>query len=164
MRIVMIACIGKNRELGKNNNLIWHYKEDMRFFREFTTNNIVVMGRKTWESLPKRPLPNRKNVILTTSNIELPKGVSVYHNVFSLLNEYKNTTETLIVIGGASIYEQFLPFADELVLTEVNDTAKDADCFFPDYSDFHAIKDILKTDNFTIRVYKRNVRETEQVS
>lgn len=160
MKIKLIACIGKNRELGYDNKLIWHFREDMKFFKEQTLHKTVVMGRKTWDSLPVKPLPERSNIVLTRSKDVVPYSVVRYSNVIDFLKDYKNTEETCMVIGGASIYEQFLPYADELILTEVNESFPKADCYFPAFSDFHAIQDILKTEHFTIRVYTRNVKET----
>lgn len=143
--IKMIAAIGKNGELGKDNNLIWRIPEDLSFFREYTMNKWIVMGKNTFFSLPRR-LPNRKYIILSTtlnkdelkmfSAEEIKKGKTI--KIFSSLEEFwsfykKNSNEEFVVIGGAKIYSQFLPLSDELCLTEINDS-KPADAFFPKIS------------------------------
>lgn len=158
MIIEMIACIGKNNELGMGNDLIWHYKEDMQFFKKYTTGNIVVMGRKTYDSLPFPYLKDRVNIVLSRQRKDLPKEVLHFSNIFDLLETYKDTTEKLIIIGGGNVYKQFLPLADKLILTEVHKEEPKADTFFPDFrNDFTAQSNIMETEDFTIRVYTRNV-------
>lgn len=116
----MIACIGRNRELGKDNQLLFHFKRDMQFFRKMTLNSIVVMGRKTYESIGHF-LPERKNIVLSKeSNMTIEDIIEL------------SKLEDVWVIGGASIYSQFLPFAQELYLTEVEES-KEADVFFPSF-------------------------------
>ncbi len=129
--IVIIAAIGQNRELGKNNNLIWHLKEDLKFFKETTMNHKIVMGYNTFKSLPKL-LPKRKHLILTHQNIP-NEEVEVFSDFKELLNYLNNLNEDIYIIGGASIYKQFLPYASELLLTEIEAECKDADAYFPDF-------------------------------
>ena len=93
----IIAAIGKNRELGRDNKLLWSLKGDLKFFKEKTTNHTIIMGRKTFESLG-RLLPNRKHVVISSSN-NFPKEVDVYNNIESLLSHYKDTSEELFIIG-----------------------------------------------------------------
>lgn len=130
MAISMIAAIGKNRELGKNNDLIWHFKEDMKFFRETTTGNTVVMGRKTFESLP-HALPNRRNVVITTNKDYVAEGAEVVTSVEDALELTKN--DNVFIIGGGKIYNEFLKYSDKLYLTEIDDECPDADTFFPSF-------------------------------
>lgn len=131
MAISIIAAIGKNNELGKNNDLIWHFKEDMKFFRETTTGNTVLMGRKTFESLP-HALPNRRNVVVTKDKSYIAEGAEVFHSVEEALKSIEN--DNVFVIGGGMIYNELLPFCDKLYLTEIDDECPDADVYFPKFN------------------------------
>ena len=128
--LTLIAAIGKNNELGKDNTLIWHFKEDMKFFKENTIGKPIIMGRKTLESLPKL-LPNREHIVLTRSNIDIP-GVVVFHSKEDVLKYVSSFDKEFMVIGGASIYEQFIDNASTMLITEIDDECKDADVFFPE--------------------------------
>jgi dihydrofolate reductase len=128
MTINIIAAIGKNNELGKNNDLIWKIKGDMKFFKETTMGHTVVMGRKTFESLPK-VLPGRKNVVISTHSINNVE-IEVYKSIQDFLNNYNDTNEEIFIIGGSTLYEQFIDMANKLYLTEIDDTCK-ADVYFP---------------------------------
>lgn len=131
MAISIIAAIGKNNELGKNNDLIWRFKEDMKFFRETTTGNTVLMGRKTFESLP-HALPNRRNVVVTKDENYIAEGAEVFYSVEEALKSTEN--DNVFVIGGAMIYNEILPFCDKLYLTEIDDECPDADVYFPKFN------------------------------
>lgn len=138
--IKIIAAIGKNNELGKNNNLIWHFKKDLKFFKEETTGHKIVMGYNTFISLPKM-LPNRTHIILTHHTID-NKDVITFSNFEDLLKYLKTLNETIFIIGGSSLYKLFLEIADEIVLTEINDT-KDADVYFPKFDKKKYHKEIM---------------------
>lgn len=140
MSYSIIAAIGKNRELGKNNDLIWHLPGDLKFFRKITTNHTIIMGRKTFESLPKM-LPNRKHIVLTTKG-NFQSEVEVYKELKQILKTYKDTQEEIFIIGGASIYEQFLDYSDKLYLTEI-DAQEEADVYFPNFDKENYEKEIL---------------------
>ena len=129
MNISIVAAIGKNNELGKNNNLIWHLKGDMKFFRELTTNHVIVMGRKTFESLPKM-LPNRHHIVITSNN-NLNNEIEVFKNIESFLETYKDYEDEIFIIGGSSIYKSFLDYSNKLYLTEIDEECKNADVYFP---------------------------------
>lgn len=129
--ISMIAAIGKNRELGKNNDLIWHFKEDMKFFRETTTGNTVIMGRKTFESLP-HALPNRRNIVITQNANYVADGAEVVGSIKEAIVKTEN--DNVFIIGGGKIYAEFLPVADKLYLTEIDGECKEADTFFPEFN------------------------------
>lgn len=131
MAISIIAAIGKNNELGKDNDLIWRFKEDMKFFRETTTGNTVLMGRKTFESLP-HALPNRRNVVVTKDENYIAEGAEVFHSVEEALKNTEN--DNVFVIGGAMIYNELLPFCDKLYLTEIDDECPDADVYFSKFN------------------------------
>lgn len=127
--LVIIAAIGKNNELGKNNNLIWYLKEDLKFFKNQTTGKPIVMGINTFNSLPK-VLPNRHHMVLTSRDIILPEGIEIFHDKLSLMEALKQYDDVFI-IGGASIYKQFIDEADRLLLTEIDAIDKEADVYFP---------------------------------
>ena len=140
MSVSMIATVGKNLELGKNNNLIWHFKEDMKFFKDTTMGHTVVMGRKTFESLPKA-LPGRKNIVISSNAEYQAQGATVVTSVEEALQIADN--EEIFVIGGGKIYAEFLPYADKLYLTEINAECADADTYFPQFNKSEYIKEII---------------------
>ncbi len=150
--ITMIAAIGKNNELGKNNDLIWHIKEDLQFFKEKTMNKKVVMGIKTLESLPNL-LPGRKHIVLTRRNLELDPSILIIHSKEELLEYAKANEDELMIIGGASIYNQLIDDADTMYLTEI-DAEAEADCFFPEIKDNEWEKEILCTHDDNEPKYK----------
>ncbi|MCM1286150.1 MAG: dihydrofolate reductase [Acetobacter sp.] len=131
MTISMIAAVGKNSELGKGNDLIWHFKEDMKFFKETTMGNTVIMGRKTFESLPKA-LPNRKNIVITNNKNYKAEGAAVVNSPDEAIAIAEG--EEVFIIGGGRIYSYFLPLADKLYLTEIEAECADADTFFPQFN------------------------------
>ena len=129
MSYSIIAAVGKNNELGKNNDLIWHIKEDLQFFKNVTTGKTVIMGQNTFYSLPKM-LPNRHHVVLSENN-NFPPEVEVYHDLESLREYYDKVNEELFIIGGAYVYKQFVPLSDKFYLTEIDATCEDASVYFP---------------------------------
>lgn len=132
MNLSIIAAVGKNNELGKNNDLIWRFKDDMKFFKEMTMGHHMIMGRKTFQSLPKL-LEGRKHLVLTRSRIEFPKEVDVYGSVEEFLAAYQDSEEEIFDIGGATIYKELLEYANKLYLTEIESEDKDADVYFPKF-------------------------------
>ncbi len=130
MTVSIIAATGKNNELGKNNDLIWHLPDDLKFFKETTLGKAVIMGRKTFESLPKA-LPGRKNIVITTNKDFKAEGAFVAGNIDSALE--MTDTEEVFIIGGASIYKAFLEMADKIYLTEIEATDNKADVYFPEF-------------------------------
>ncbi len=156
--ITLIAAIGKNNELGKDNKLLWHLKEDLKFFKEQTIGKEVILGRKTLESLPKL-LPKRKHLVLTHQNLEENEQLQVFHSIEELQKYLQDKDEEVVVIGGAKIYQEFLPKANKLILTEI-DASKDADAFFPTFNKEEWQKELLCThqDNgitYSHIIYKR---------
>ncbi|MEG1995685.1 MAG: dihydrofolate reductase [Bacilli bacterium] len=129
MKLIIIAAIGKNNELGLNNDLIWHLKDDMKFFKETTTNHIIAMGYNTFNSLPHL-LSNRKHIVFCNNNIKPINDVTLYSDINKFLDDYKDTNESIFIIGGASIYKYFISLADELYITHIHSESK-ADVFFP---------------------------------
>lgn len=142
MAISMIAAVGKNLELGKNNDLIWHFKEDMKFFKETTMGHPVIMGRKTFESLPKA-LPGRKNIVISANPEYKADGAEVVTSVEEAIKLAEAEDTDAFVIGGGKIYTEFLPYADNLYLTEINAECPDADTYFPDFNKSDYIKEII---------------------
>lgn len=143
--IKIIAAIGKNNELGKNNNLIWHLPEDLKFFKAQTTGKTVAMGKNTFNSLPKK-LPNRSHIVLADSEDfnKDTSDVKVIFNVNEFVMECLREAEKddVFIIGGASVYNLFINFADELYLTEINATS-DADVYFPKFDARDFEKEVL---------------------
>ena len=132
MNITLIAAVGKNLELGRDNTLIWSIPEDLKFFRENTNGKYIVMGLNTFNSLPKL-LPNRKHVVLTRRNVELDPSIVVVHSIDELLSYIDSLDEEVMIIGGAQIYSQMIGYANKMLLTEIDDSC-DADVYFPSFS------------------------------
>ena len=130
--ISLIAALAKNRAIGKDGQLLWHLPEDMRHFRETTRGKPVIMGRKTWESLPDsfRPLPGRHNIVVSRNPSYLAAGATLVGSLEDAISVAGEVAE-VFVIGGAELYRQALPVASRLYLTEI---AQDfaGDVFFPD--------------------------------
>ena len=129
----MIAAVARNRAIGYKNKLIYWLPNDLKRFKQLTTGHTIVMGRRTFESLPKGALPNRRNCVLTRSQKEIP-GCECFKDWEAFIATC-SPDEEIFIIGGASLYRQLIGKADRLCLTEVDDTPTDADTFFPDYSE-----------------------------
>ena len=158
MIVSLIVAQGPKREIGLNNKLLWHISEDLKNFKKITTGKAIVMGRKTFESIGK-PLPDRKNIVLTRDkNFSYP-GLDVITDplmAFDLALEFNDSDESeLVIIGGAEIYNIYLPFVQKIYLTEV-DYKGEADAYFPeiDRSQWEE-KDFQKFDQFNFRVLER---------
>ena len=159
--ISLIAAVAKNRALGKDGRLLWHLPEDMRHFRETTRGKPVIMGRKTWESLPDafRPLPGRRNVVISRNRAYEAPGATLAGSLEEAVRLTQDDAE-VFVIGGAKIYSQALPLAQRLYLTEVTRDF-DADAFFPEFSK-DTWKEVSRSEvkngaglDFTFAVYQR---------
>lgn len=132
MKITLVAAVADNRVIGANNDMVWHIPEDFAFFKQYTSHKPVVMGRKTWDSLPRKPLPNRRNMIITRQSDFQAADAEIFPNLNAALTACANCDETTI-IGGAEIYAQALPIATDLRLTEVK-LQPQGDVFFPEFS------------------------------
>ena len=130
--INIIAAVAENRAIGFENKLVYWLPNDLKRFKTLTTGHTIIMGRKTFDSLPKGALPNRRNVVISRSVKELP-GCDVYGSLDEAM-QHCTPDEDIYIIGGASVYEQAMPLADRLCLTEIAATPAEADVFFPDYS------------------------------
>ena len=136
MKTILVAAIGENNELGKDNALLWHLQSDMRFFKELTTGHYVAMGRKSFESIPKkyRPLPNRVNVIISRDPEYMFEECYTCGSIQEAIDLGKeHGEETLFLIGGGQIYAQALEsgLVDEMYITHVQASFPDADVYFP---------------------------------
>jgi len=131
----MICAVGKNMSIGCKNKLLWDIPNDLQHFKKITLGHTVVMGDRTYESIG-RPLPGRKNIVVTLDEGYQAPGCEISHSLEDLLAESKKTEEEVFIIGGATIYRLAMPYADKLYLTLVDDAPGYADVFFPDYSEF----------------------------
>lgn len=131
----MIAAVARNNAIGYQNKLIYWLPNDLKRFKQLTTGNTIVMGRRTFESLPKGALPNRRNCVLTTSTKELP-GCECFKSWDDFIATCQ-PDEDIYIIGGATLYTQLMDKANRLCLTEIDNTPTEADAFFPDYSQWH---------------------------
>jgi len=160
MTITLIAAMDRANVIGTGNRLPWRLPAEMAYFTKNTVGKTVLMGRKTFESLPK-PLKDRRNVIMTRSEDLKIEGCEIVHSVEEALDRYAN--EELMVIGGADIYHQFLPFADRLMLSSVEADIEDGDAFFPkvQYNDWKLVRSIRHESDeknkygFTYNEYER---------
>lgn len=127
MEVNMIVAVGKDGAIGRNGDLIWHIREDLRRFKALTLGHPVIMGRKTWESLPKRPLPGRVNIVITRNPDYKAEGAEVVTSPDAALA--KAGEDSPFIMGGEQIYRLFMPLATTLFLTEVDAACPDADAF-----------------------------------
>ncbi|MBE0640120.1 MAG: dihydrofolate reductase [Bacteroidales bacterium] len=128
--ISIIVAVAENMAIGKDNQLLWHISEDLKRFKILTSGHTVVMGRNTWLSLPKRPLPHRINIVITDNPTECFEGCLMVNSIEAAIAKCPKDEESF-VMGGASIYRQFMPLADRLYVTRV-DQPFEGDTFFPE--------------------------------
>ena len=131
MIISLIAAMGKNRVIGNKGKLPWHMPADMKYYREKTEGKPIIMGRKTFDSMDNKPLPNRTNIIITHDMDYKAEGAIVVHSADEALKAAGNAEEVMI-IGGSHIYKEFLPRANRVYLTVI-DGVFEGDAFFPKY-------------------------------
>lgn len=150
--IKIIAAVGKELELGKSGNLIWYLPNDLKFFKEQTSGSTVLMGCNTFNSLPFK-LPNRKHIVLAMETDAFNKDISdveIVNNFEEAVIKCEQASqkgETIFIIGGASVYSQFLEFADELILTEVDATCKEADVYFPAFDKTKYVRKVISSNS-----------------
>ena len=156
----IIVAIGKNREIGKGNKLLWHIPEDLKNFKETTTGKTVIMGRKTFESIG-RPLPNRKNIVLSKNGDKESfeqKGIKLYQNLENLIADYKNYEEEVFIIGGEQIYREFMQkgLVSRLYISYIEFSDSEADAYFPEinYNSWKIIKE-KNYDNWKFCMYEK---------
>ncbi|QBZ82578.1 Dihydrofolate reductase type 3 [Hydrogenovibrio crunogenus] len=131
MNIAMIAAMDKNRIIGADNDMPWHLPDDLKFFKANTVNKPVIMGRKTFESIGSKPLPKRRNLIITRNVDYAVSGAEVFHTVEEALHSCKSEAE-IIIMGGGQLYAQMMPFANKLYVTLV-DVEVTGDTVFPEW-------------------------------
>jgi dihydrofolate reductase len=142
--ISIIVAVSDDWGIGKDNELLWHISEDLKRFKRLTTGKTVIMGKKTWYSLPRRPLPGRRNIVLTDIPDEMIDGSETVYSIEEALNRCSKDEEAF-VIGGGSIYRQFMPIADRLYITHVR-MRTPADIYFPEID--LKIWEIVEQENF----------------
>ena len=147
--ISIIVAIAKNNAIGKNNDLLWHISDDLKRFKKYTTNNVVIMGKNTFLSLPNGALPNRKNIVITDDITDKFENTDVVFSIDEAIEKASSEKENFI-IGGGMIYKQFLPLANKLYLTQINKNF-DADIFFPE----------INFDEWKIE-YEENVEKSDK--
>ena len=152
--INIVAAVGKNLELGKDNKLLWNLPTDLKYFKNTTMGHPVIMGKNTYESIGK-PLPGRKNIVLSTTLKD--ENVIVLNTIEEVLKNIEK--EDAFIIGGAKVYESFLPYTDNLYLTLVDDSPN-ADVYFPKFNEEDYEKEILSENeenglNFKFVIYRR---------
>lgn len=155
--ISMISSVGKNMEIGKDNKLIWRIPEDMKFFKNTTMGHIVIMGWKTFQSLPG-PLSGRKMIVISRNNSS--NDVEIIRDPQQIVDKYVADDDEVFVIGGASLYNKFFEYSTNLYLTEINDTRDDADTFFPrfdksEWNDILLIESEYKNIKYKVHKYVR---------
>ena len=162
--ISLIVAVSEDWGIGKNNELLWHISEDLKRFKKLTLGKTVLMGKKTWESLPKKPLPGRKNVVITDNPSDTFEGAVTAYSIDDALGKC-DTNEEVFVIGGGSIYRQFMTIADRLYITHVHLKAP-ADIYFPEIDRENWIveheeqaKDEEKGIPYTYTIYKRRGKQ-----
>lgn len=143
--ISIIVAVSEDMGIGSNNDLLWHIPEDLKRFKKLTLGNTVIMGRRTWFSLPKRPLPGRRNIVITDNPHEEFENAVTVHSIDDALAKCSEKDE-IFIMGGGSIYKQFMPLADRLYITHVHKKAP-ADVWFPEI-DRHVWK-VVDKEEFT---------------
>ena len=131
----LIAAIGDNRELGYRKELLWRIREDLMFYKKMTMGKKIIMGRVTMESMPTSALMGRYPIVLTRSSIKDDENIKYFNDINKLLDEISNSGEEYMVVGGATIYKEFIDYVDTMYLTTVYDKKEVlADCFFPEFN------------------------------
>lgn len=131
--LTLIAAVAEDGCIGIRNGMPWHLPEDFAFFKQYTLGKPVIMGRKTWESLPKKPLPGRRNIVISRQCGYTAEGAETFPGLSEALAACADAAET-VIIGGEQIYRQALPSATDLRLTEIALTVAGGDAFFPQYN------------------------------
>ncbi|MBK8465604.1 MAG: dihydrofolate reductase [Chloracidobacterium sp.] len=154
--IIGIVAISKNHAIGKDGKLPWHYSADLKFFKETTTGNAIVMGSNTWRSIGK-PLPNRLNVVLSRSNVETPPDVMKLNSVEEVVELSKLLIKDVFIIGGAQVYESFADVIEKWIVTFVPETVEGADTFMPKnfLDEFEIEKTVDLSDDLQVKIMHR---------
>ncbi len=158
MKISMILAIGKNGELGKDNKLLWHIPEELKNFQKLTKGKYLFMGRNTFDSIlsyNKKPLQDRISIVLTSKDLDESEIVQKVSSFEEAIDNVERLTDELIIIGGASVYDEFFDSVSQIYLTVVDKEFNDADAFFKkDLSDFKVIKE-EKHEGWVFKILER---------
>jgi len=160
--IIIIAAMAKNRVIGKDNSMPWSIKGNLAHFKEMTMGWPCIMGRKTWESLPKKPLPGRLNIIIskTMDSNDLSQKNRIFSSLPSAI-EHCADYEKIFICGGESIYRQAMPFANKIDLTLIHGQY-DGDTFFPEIDDNWIKTNTVNFDEYSIISYIKNVKKNSK--
>lgn len=154
--ISMIVTVDRDWGIGRENDMLAHIQPDLKYFRETTTGHPVIMGYNTYLSLPEqsRPLPNRENIILTSRDLDI-EGVQTVHSLDDMLKliKEKYSDQEVFIIGGASVYEQMLPYADKLYLTHIFRKFDDVEAYFPLIGDEWRLDDLILSEENIVHEY-----------
>ena len=163
MAIIGIVAVDRNLAIGKNGKLPWHYSADMKFFKEMTIGNAVVMGRRTWLTL-KKPLPDRQNIVLSRDQNLANESLIVMSDVESVLDFARKQEGHLFVMGGAKVYESFLPHIQRWIVTEVPLAVEGADTFMPsNFLDGFDLYELRQLDEgLRVKFYERKLQNRER--
>ena len=151
---VAIVAHDKNQVIGNGTQIPWHIKEDFKHYKETTTDHICIMGRVTFESIGK-PLPNRTTIVLNYDKNYDAQGCEVVTDYMELVNRYKDSNEVVYICGGATVYKLFLPYCEELIISEVKGDYE-GNVFFPEYKHLFSPDKKDEREQFTIIYYNRN--------
>lgn len=152
--ISLIVAISPNYVIGKDNKIPWNIKEDMIHFKNYTLGKTVLMGKNTFLSI-KKALPNRTNIVVCNDDISFKAdNIILRKDLNEVLNEYKNSNEELVVIGGGSIYKYALPFCDKLVISWIK-KEYEGDTYFPHFEDDFIVEKEEEFDKFVVKYYRR---------
>lgn len=154
--IILIVGIAENNVIGNKGQLPWRISEDLKLFKQFTENNVVIMGRKTWDSIPEKfkPLPNRVNIVVSRSVQEL-EGATVYNSIETALEEAKKTEKDIFFIGGSGIYKEGMQYCDHLYISHITGEYE-GDTYFPEIEkELWEVHEEQPFEQFTFRKYKR---------
>ena len=158
MKISMILAIGKNGELGKDNKLLWHIPEELKKFQKLTKGKCLFMGRNTFDSIlsyNKKPLQDRISIVLTSKDLDESEIVQKVSSFEEAIDNVERLTDELIIIGGASVYDEFFDSVSQIYLTVVDKEFNDADAFFKkDLSDFKVVKE-EKHEGWVFKILER---------
>lgn len=158
MLLSIVVAVAKDGAIGKGNDLLWHLPGDLKRFKVLTTGHTILMGRKTFESLPNGPLPQRRNVVISRS-LQSSEGVEVFPSIEEALSVLSESDDEVFVIGGGEIYRQLLGQAQRIYLTEVDASFPDAEVFFPELQS----SDWEEVQRTTFPRDERNEYETQLV-
>lgn len=149
--MIIISAVAKNNVIGRNNSIPWHIPEDFKLFKDFTSGNTVIYGRKTFESLGSKPLPNRHNIVVTKTKIE---GMECYPSLKEAVEAGKKYGKDIFFCGGSRIYKEAMEFADMLYISHVH-AEYQGDTYFPEITPDWQVVESKEFKDFTFKKYKK---------